>query len=362
MERSLATRNKPKISIVRSTTEIERRDPNRDLGSMAEQIRLQQRRSWRRFIFILASGGLSVVLMLGLYINHRVPSLKELSSAVSGSIDSSPAISRIEQKVDNIQAAQQQPQVVIQQVAFTPEAQVAMKRFLAEAEIERDKSNQELRKKNQELEATLKKEWDAKKKALSENKQLKSSLVRANQKIEHEQTVGRVAQKEAYKVIDKRGEIINAIWFSITRVESGGNYRANCDRYLNGETKLCLGKYQVNPTNLDASNPENWGTKHYGRAVTPAEFCGSEDIQDIIARGQLGEYWDQTQDARKVASLWHGHTTNYLSLASDGNMTTKEYVENVIVILRVIRPDLTRFPKEKKSQVASATGRKGRRR
>jgi hypothetical protein len=68
---------------------------------------------------------------------------------------------------------------------------------------------------------------------------------------------------------------------AISKVESGGNYRAigpNTD-----EMGRALGKYQVMSANVGP-----WSKEVLGREVTPQEFVQSPEIQDAIFNGKFG--------------------------------------------------------------------------
>lgn len=112
---------------------------------------------------------------------------------------------------------------------------------------------------------------------------------------------------------------------SIVAQESGGNYSAVGPVTSYGRA---YGRYQV----LE-SNVWSWTKKFYGKSLTPAEFLKNHKAQDVVARGQLKNYWDK-YGPRGAAAAWYGGEGSvnlHNSTASQqGGPSIKDYVDSVI--------------------------------
>jgi len=125
---------------------------------------------------------------------------------------------------------------------------------------------------------------------------------------------------------------------SIAGVESGANYGAlgpviNNNGMYQGQR--AMGKYQIMPGNLASvsGNQNGWDIQAMGRPVSPAEFMNSPQIQETIARYQINQLYQQYGNWQDVASAWHsGRPLSEATAAGaqDANITTANYVENVM--------------------------------
>jgi hypothetical protein len=84
---------------------------------------------------------------------------------------------------------------------------------------------------------------------------------------------------------------------AIKSKESTNNYRA-----INRDSGA-LGGYQIMPFNLFGGS--EWDRKALGRDVTREEFLSNPQIQDQIARWQLGNYLKK-YGAAGAAAAWYG--------------------------------------------------------
>lgn len=90
------------------------------------------------------------------------------------------------------------------------------------------------------------------------------------------------------------GGTLGALMRAIRSQESGGNYRA-----VNSDSGA-LGGYQIMPFNLGP-----WSQAALGRSVSRSQFLNSPQIQDAIARWQLGNYLKK-YGAAGAAVAWYG--------------------------------------------------------
>lgn len=90
---------------------------------------------------------------------------------------------------------------------------------------------------------------------------------------------------------------LGSLMRAIKSQESGSNYRA-----VNPDSGA-LGGYQIMPFNLFGGS--EWDRKALGRDVSRSQFLGSPQIQDAIARWQLGNYLKK-YGAAGAAVAWYG--------------------------------------------------------
>lgn len=93
------------------------------------------------------------------------------------------------------------------------------------------------------------------------------------------------------------GTELDKLMRAIKQKESTNNYRA-----INRDSGA-LGGYQIMPFNLFGGS--EWDRKALGRDVSREEFLGNPQIQDAIARWQLGNYLKK-YGAAGAAAAWYG--------------------------------------------------------
>lgn len=84
---------------------------------------------------------------------------------------------------------------------------------------------------------------------------------------------------------------------AITGQESGGNYNAR------NSSSGAMGRYQIMPSNLGGKK-SGWDYEALGYDVSPAQFMGSPQLQDAIARYQLSKYYKK-YGAWGAAVAWY---------------------------------------------------------
>lgn len=88
---------------------------------------------------------------------------------------------------------------------------------------------------------------------------------------------------------------LSLLMAAVKQYESGGNYNALGPITKSGDR--AYGAFQVMGNNIGP-----WSEKWYGQRLTPTEFLRNREAQDIIARGQLGSYYEKYGD--RAASAW----------------------------------------------------------
>ena len=100
---------------------------------------------------------------------------------------------------------------------------------------------------------------------------------------------------------------------AIAGKESGGNYNAR------NKSSGAMGKYQIMPGNLGGTR-SGWDYEALGYDVSPAQFMGSPQIQEAIARYKLKQYYDKWGPAG-AAVAWYSGPRN---VAKKMNSTAKQ--------------------------------------
>lgn len=106
--------------------------------------------------------------------------------------------------------------------------------------------------------------------------------------------------------------------------ESGGNYRAR-------SSVGAAGAYQVMPGNLPA-----WSLEAVGRRVALAEFLGSRELQDRIARRKIGEYCARYGPRGAAAAWFSGRPELHRDYRyrGGGAASVGAYVDSVMALSR----------------------------
>lgn len=110
-----------------------------------------------------------------------------------------------------------------------------------------------------------------------------------------------------------------AILWSLTQQESGGNYHA-VGPWVSGDR--AYGRYQVMGANVGA-----WTARYYGRRLTPQQYLNNPAAQDAVVRGVLGGYY-RKYGARGAAAMWYSGQSN--PNKTYGNPPVYKYVNSVM--------------------------------
>lgn len=115
--------------------------------------------------------------------------------------------------------------------------------------------------------------------------------------------------------------------------ESGNNYNVT----PNARTGA-LGKFQVLPQNVP-----QWTARHYGKALTPAQFKTNPQAQDAVFNGEMGDYLktakakgvDDDTAIRMGAAAWYGgkgamHKYDNATRFRPNEPSFREYTNNVL--------------------------------
>ena len=84
---------------------------------------------------------------------------------------------------------------------------------------------------------------------------------------------------------------------AISGQESGGSYTTR------NKSSGAMGKYQIMPGNLDGKK-SGWDYEALGRDISAAQFMGSPQLQEAIARYKLQQYYNK-YGARGAAIAWY---------------------------------------------------------
>lgn len=90
---------------------------------------------------------------------------------------------------------------------------------------------------------------------------------------------------------------VDQIMQAIGKFESGGKYDA-LGPYT-GRGDRALGKYQIMQSNLPS-----WSKESLGYEVSPDQFLANPELQDIIAKVKMQQYFDKYGNPADVESMW----------------------------------------------------------
>ena len=104
------------------------------------------------------------------------------------------------------------------------------------------------------------------------------------------------------------------------KLESGGDYAAISKASRDGDK--AYGAYQVMGKNVGP-----WTQQYYGRRLTPEEFLGNKEAQDMVFEGQFGKYMKQYGPEGAARAWYAGEAGMHNLNATDvyGKLTVQDY-------------------------------------
>src|SRR5215510_1081884 len=118
---------------------------------------------------------------------------------------------------------------------------------------------------------------------------------------------------------------------AIGQFESGGNYRSVGPLITSGAYAgdRAYGKYQVMGKNIP-----DWSQEILGRRVTPMEFLASNELQDQIAKGKLGQF-EKKYGPEGAARAWFAGEGGMNDLSRQDQLGTSvgRYGRNVMALM-----------------------------